>query len=214
MTEAELKAEIEGELRWERFVQSQATDQSLRQVFEQNREIFDGTQVRARHILLEVAVDDAKAVEQAKAKLTALKKQIEGTVAQELAKLPATTDNLARERERVKRMEDTFAAVAAKESACSSKSEGGDLGFFPRSGRMVEPFAQAAFSLKPLTISDVVVTEFGCHLILVTERRPGKQLKYEDVQEEVKMVFGDRLRETLVPQLRAKAKIKVNPPAK
>jgi peptidyl-prolyl cis-trans isomerase C len=210
LTEAELRSEIEGQLRWEAFVQAQATDKALRELFDKNHEIFDGTMVRARHILL--TADDPKAVEQGKAKLLAIKKQIEDTAVQGLTKLPATADALAREKERAKLTEDAFSAAAGKESACPSKSEGGDLGFFPRSGRMVEPFAQAAFALKLHQVSDVVATEFGLHLILVTDRKPGKQIKYEEVQEEVRMVFGDRLRDSLLPQLRAKAKVVITPP--
>ena len=210
LTEAELKTEIEGQLRWETFVQSQATDKVLRELFDSNREVFDGTTVRARHILL--TVDDPKAVDKAKAKALELRKQIEDIVAQGMAKLPATADALARERERVKLMENAFADVAGKASACPSRTEGGELGYFPRTGRMVEPFSFAAFHLKPGQMSDAVVTEFGVHLILVTDRKQGKQLKYEEVQEEVKMVFGDRLRETLLPQLRQKAKIEILTP--
>jgi parvulin-like peptidyl-prolyl isomerase len=190
-------------------VQAQATDTALRELFEQNREVFDGTQVRASHILL--TASDAKGLEAAKAKIVVLRKQIEDSVAQGLAKLPPTADALTRETERGKLTDKTFAAAAGKESVCPSKAEGGDLGYFPRTGRMVEPFAQAAFRLKLHQVSDPVVTEFGVHLILVTDRKQGKQLKYEEVQEEVKMVFGDRLRESLLPKLRAAAKIEVKP---
>jgi peptidyl-prolyl cis-trans isomerase C len=210
LTEAELKTEIEGQLRWEAFVQSQATDKALRDLFDLNREIFDGTTVRARHIL--ITVEDPKALDTAKGKILTLRKQIEDTVAQGVAKIPPTTDALAREREKAKFTEDAFSAVAAKESACPSRAEGGDLGYFPRTGRLVEPFAFAAFHLKPGAMSDAVVTDYGVHLILVTDRKQGKQLKYEEVQEEVKAVFGDRLRDTLLPQLRTKAKVEILAP--
>ena len=51
---------------------------------------------------------------------------------------------------------------------------------------MVEPFAKAAFTLPPYKVSDVVTTQFGHHLILVTERKPGKAVKYEEIKEDVK----------------------------
>jgi peptidyl-prolyl cis-trans isomerase C len=79
---------------------------------------------------------------------------------------------------------------------------------------MVEPFARAAFALKPYEMSDVVATKFGYHLILVTDRRPGRDTKYEDVKEVVKEVYSDRLRENLAGQLRPNAKIVITPAPK
>src|SRR6266496_3097150 len=96
---------------------------------------------------------------------------------------------------------DAFSAAASKESACPSKSAGGELGWFPRSGRMVEPFAKAAFALKPYEMSDVLTTEFGLHLILATDQKPGRDVQYEKLQEVVKEVFIDRMREALLAQL-------------
>ena len=72
---------------------------------------------------------------------------------------------------------------------------------------MVEPFAKAAFALKPYQMSDVVATKFGYHLILVTDRRAGKETKFDEVKEVVKDVYCDRLREELLAQLRSKAQI-------
>src|SRR5262249_15970589 len=146
--------------------------------------------MRARHILLVTGPNDAQGAQKAKAQILLLKQQIEQRVAQELAKVPPTMDNLAREKTRVRLVEDTFADVARKESACPSKAQGGDLGWFPRAGSMVEPFAQAAFALKPYEMSDVVTTRFGCHLILATDRRAGKETKFEDVKDVVKELYG------------------------
>jgi peptidyl-prolyl cis-trans isomerase C len=214
VTESELREKIAAELRWDKFSQTQANDKALRDLFDHNHDMFDGSLVSARHILLTPAPGDARGEEQAKAKLVGLKKQIEDEVARGLAKLPPQSDNLAREKARAKLIEDAFAAVATKESACPSKAQGGSLGYFPRAGYVVEPFAKAAFSLKPYTISDVISTQFGFHLILVTDRKPGKEVKFEDVKEEVKNVYIDRLRENLAIRLRPSAKITVNPAPK
>ncbi|GIW78924.1 MAG: hypothetical protein KatS3mg105_0731 [Gemmatales bacterium] len=212
LTEAELKQQIAAELQWEKYVDSQANDAVLRKLFNANRDVFNGSMVRARHILLTPKKEDAKSDEAEKARLLKLKAQIEAEVAKGLAKLPPGTDKLEREKQRAKLMEDAFAAVAAKESQCPSKSRGGELGFFPRAGAMVEPFASAAFALKPYELSDVVTTQFGHHLILVTERRPGKDITFEEAKPGVLDYFADQLRVSLIEQLRPKAKIVINDP--
>ncbi len=63
-----------------------------------------------------------------------------------------------------------FEAVAAEYSLCPSGANGGDLGFFGR-GQMVSEFENAAFDLSIGQISDPVRTNFGWHLILVTEKQ-------------------------------------------
>jgi parvulin-like peptidyl-prolyl isomerase len=158
--------------------------------------------------------NDPKAAAAAVAQLQAIKKGIEEQVAAGLAKLPATADALAREKARAALTDEAFAAAAKDKSACPSKAQGGDVGWFRRAGFMVEPFSKAAFALKPFQISEVVKTPFGYHLLLVVERRPGRDVKFEDVKEQARDVFCDRLHETTATQVRPKSRIVVNPPPK
>jgi peptidyl-prolyl cis-trans isomerase C len=213
LTEGELRYQIAGQLRWEKFATAQATDKALRDYFERNPDMFDGSMVRARHILLTPPAGNAEASAQAKAELAAIKRQVEDAAAKALASLPANADNLEREKARVAATDNTFADLARKKSACPSKVQGGDLGLFPRAGNMVEPFARAAFALKPYEMSDIVATQYGYHLILVTERRPGRPTKFEDIKDDVREVYSERLREVVVAQLRPVAKIVINSPA-
>ena len=67
-----------------------------------------------------------------------------------------------------------FAALAKTRSEGPSGPNGGDLGFFPRTGKMVEPFAAAAFALETGEVSGIVETQFGYHIIKVTERNEAK----------------------------------------
>ncbi len=64
----------------------------------------------------------------------------------------------------------SFEDAAKQFSKCPSAKDGGDLGFFKR-GVMVKEFEDAAFSVNVGEISEPVQTEFGWHLIKVTERR-------------------------------------------
>jgi peptidyl-prolyl cis-trans isomerase D len=65
-----------------------------------------------------------------------------------------------------------FAALAKKYSQDETNAQqGGDLDYFGR-GRMVAAFENAAFALKPGEISDLVKTEFGYHIIKLTDRKP------------------------------------------
>jgi peptidyl-prolyl cis-trans isomerase C len=211
LTEDILRAEMTADSRWEKYCSAQVTDTVLHQLFDKNLEMFDGTMVRARHILLTPPAGNDQAAEGAKQQLAGFKQQLEEQVAQGLAKLPEGTDNLNRERTRCRLLDEAFSALAHKESVCPSKEQGGDLGWFPRAGSMVEPFAKAAFALKPYMLSNVVVTQFGYHLILLTDRRPGKETKFDDVKEVVREVYCDRLRESLCAKLRPEAAISITP---
>lgn len=125
-------------------------------------------QVRASHILLKLEDKDEAAV----------RKQAEDLLAQ--AKGGAD-----------------FAQLATKFSEDEgTKDKGGDLDFFT-SGRMVPAFETAAFAMEPGQISDVVKTDFGFHIIKVTDKRGGvtqplaevqaqitEQLKWEKAQEQ------------------------------
>jgi peptidyl-prolyl cis-trans isomerase SurA len=65
---------------------------------------------------------------------------------------------------------ESFASLARSYSQCPSAESGGDLGYFS-SGDMVPEFEQAAFTLSPGEISDVVETNYGYHIIKCEDRR-------------------------------------------
>ncbi len=64
----------------------------------------------------------------------------------------------------------TFEKAAAEHSKCPSGAKGGDLGFFGK-GAMVPEFEQAAFTLDVGKVSEPVKTQFGWHLIVVTDKK-------------------------------------------
>ena len=78
-----------------------------------------------------------------------------------------------------------FAKVAkANSDDVVTAIKGGDLGFFSKD-QMVEPFAEKAFSLAPNTISDVVTTDYGYHIIMVTDRKEAGTLSFEQSKKDI-----------------------------
>ncbi len=63
-----------------------------------------------------------------------------------------------------------FEQAAAESSKCPSGARGGDLGFFGK-GQMVQEFEKTAFELPVGEVSQPVQTQFGWHLILVTDKK-------------------------------------------
>jgi len=77
-----------------------------------------------------------------------------------------------------------FAALAKEKSIGPSAPSGGDLGFFAR-GQMVKEFEDAAFSLEPGKISDVVQTQFGYHIIKCEEKKEEHSPTFEEAKEQI-----------------------------
>lgn len=78
-----------------------------------------------------------------------------------------------------------FPKLAEEFSDCPSSQRGGELGFFER-GRMVEAFEETAFSIDKGSVSNPVETQFGYHLIYVTDSREAGTYTFEEKKEEIK----------------------------
>lgn len=187
----EVRADMEQFLLWKKYITGIATDAALNKYIADNKEIFNGDQVRASHILVKVAPDATpEAKEAAKKKLLDIKQQI-GT-----GKV-------------------TFAEAANKFSEDEGNSEkvGGDLGFFYRKGQFIEPFAAAAFGLKKGQISEIVESPFGLHLIQLTERKDGQPQdpNNPNLRAAALDAFAQERQEQLVIEAKKKAKIDIKP---
>ena len=85
----------------------------------------------------------------------------------------------------VKKSPESFADVARKNSQDpGSAAAGGDLDFFARDA-MVKPFSDAAFVMNKGDISDVVESEFGYHIIKLTDIKAPKQRSFEEMKPEL-----------------------------
>lgn len=78
-----------------------------------------------------------------------------------------------------------FAELARQHSQDPGSAEkGGDLGFFGR-GMMVKPFEDSVFGLRENELSGLVQSEFGYHIIRLTEIKPGKLRSLADARSEI-----------------------------
>ena len=146
-------------------------------------EFVHGEQVRASHIL--ISANTLEIIQQLKAKNpnidpADMNTQVEATIASQKAKAEKV---LAQ----VKQNPDDFAKIAQKESDDKASAErGGELGFFPKEA-MVPEFANAAFSMKPNTVSEQLVqSPYGFHIIKVTDRMEAGSTPYVKVKDEIK----------------------------
>ena len=80
-----------------------------------------------------------------------------------------------------------FAEMAKEHSQCNSGSGGGGLGYQER-GYMPKEFDEVAFTIEKDTVSDVVETKFGYHIIKVTDKLPGGIAPYEEVRDFIKNI--------------------------
>ena len=169
--------------------QVQVKDPDLKNFFDQNKPRFrQDDSVHARHILIRAdAQADAATKAKAKSQADDLLKQI--------------------------RKGADFADLAKKFSQdTGSAQNGGDLPFFSK-GQMVAPFEQAAFALKVGQTSGVVETPFGYHIIQVMEAKPGRDLPFDEVKEQIREYLTGQQREAksqaFVDQIKAKGKIEI-----
>ena len=87
--------------------------------------------------------------------------------------------------ERLKKGEDFAELATAYSEDPSSAKKGGDLGYLQK-GKMVKPFEEAAFSLKPGQLSGIVETKFGYHIIKVEEHKEAGTKPFDEVKDSIK----------------------------
>jgi len=212
VTPAEYKKELTEELKLEKLVDMiktvKVTEADAKKYYNANESSFKyPDKVRASHIL--ISANPYEIRENLKLKNKNLSDdEIEKLVEEEMnAKLKEAEKVLAQ----VKKDPTSFKKLAKDLSDdTESAKQGGDLGFFA-SQEMVEPFSKAAFSMKPNTISEIVKTPYGYHIIMVTDRMAAGKDSFEDVKQEIMMKLEQDKKvevfENFVDDLKKNAKI-------
>lgn len=142
--------------------------------------------VRASHIL--IAANPVEMKEHLKSKNTSMtEEEINIKVQEEMLQRYQKAVSIEKQ---IKNTPEKFEAIARDESDDTvTAKNGGDIGFFAQKD-MVKPFADVAFKQKPNTISEVVQTPYGFHIIKVTDRKAAGQEPFLKVKEQLKQYLA------------------------
>ena len=161
------------------------TDEEMQKYYNEHKKDYYKDEVKASHILISTVDDNGKELSEAKKK-EAKKK------AEEVLKKAKSGEE--------------FSELAKEYSDDKGSAEnGGDLGYFTK-GQMVQPFEEAAFSLKPGEISGIVESEYGYHIIKVYDKID-EQLPFNDVKDEIKNILIEDKYVASIEDISKKAKV-------
>jgi peptidyl-prolyl cis-trans isomerase C len=164
------------------------SDADAKDFYDKNPDKFkEDEQVRASHILVRVDPNaDAKTKARAKTEIDSVLKQARGG--------------------------GDFAKLAQQHSQDGSAAQGGDLGYFPK-GQMVPEFDQVAFSLPVGRVSGIVTTQFGYHVIKVTDKKPARTIPLDEALPRIKGYLEQEKKQqaakTFIDGLKKKSKIEI-----
>ena len=220
VTSAQFKKDLSDEVKIQKLVDTlsvvSVSDKDAMDFYKKNADKFKNPdKVRASHILVSANQEELKAkiaaTEEGK-KMT--EAQLNAEVQKQMNEQKAKAQKLLAE---VKKDPKSFAKIAKENSDdTQSAQQGGDLGFFGKE-EMVEPFSKAAFSMKPNTISEVIQTPYGYHIILVTDRQKAGTEPFDKVKGDIKEYLTNqekvKVLQQFVDTLKNNAKIEYNDPS-
>ncbi|MFA6990116.1 MAG: peptidylprolyl isomerase [Candidatus Gastranaerophilaceae bacterium] len=194
MTVDQFKETVKNDLKVKALVNSLAvtkvSDGDVKRFYEKNRKskFTSPDSVRASHILISASEEDFRdKIKTEDPKLS--NEEVNQKVNEEMAKTKAKTEKILKEVNADPTKFDQYAKKYSEDF--SSAKNGGDLGFFGKED-MVKPFSDVAFKLKPDTISEIVKTQFGFHIIKVTDRKKAGVTPYSEVKGEIKKYLEDQ----------------------
>jgi len=165
-TPEKLTSSLRTMLQQQRWMKSQVKEQAIgdddaKKFYDSNQTEFQNPDtVKASHILFLVNKEDSEDVVKQK----------------QAAAVKAA--------ERAKKGEDFTKLAKELSEEPGAKESGGDLGFFSKD-RMVPEFAEASFKMAPGDISEPVRTQFGWHIIKVTDKKPAGTVPFDQVKEQI-----------------------------
>lgn len=158
--------------------------------------------VKASHILIAAAPEELRAKIQAENPRMSLP-EVNAKVNAAVDEARAKADKIYNQVKLVPERFDNFARQYSEDPTSAEK--GGDLGMFSKD-QMVPPFSKAAFNTLPGQISPLVQTQYGFHIIKVTDRKKAGVTPLAEVQKEIKQFLLDQQRMDVMQKLLAHAK--------
>lgn len=220
ISNANFKKDLKEEVKMKKLAKelgsSTVSDAEAKKFYNENIAKFKHPdKVRASHILISVNPQEIEEVVKSEPANKGLDETaIKAKVNEEIQAKEAKAKELLSE---AKKNPTQFAKLAKENSEdTATANKGGDLGFFAAK-EMVPEFSKAAFAMKPNTISDKLVkTQFGYHIIMVTDRSAAGQEPFEKVKPSIKAYLENQkqiaLIDKLTESLKKSAKIEyVNP---
>jgi len=163
VSEKEIRAQIQRGLAINQLLDTNVrtkitvTEEESKKFYNNNPNLFkQPEQVKASHILIKMAPNAEESIKiQARKKIETVQIKV--------------------------RQGEDFGLLAKANSEGPSAQREGDLGYFRR-GQMVKSFEDAAFALNVGKVSGIVETQFGYHLIKVTDKKLARTIPYKEVQ--------------------------------
>lgn len=214
ITSAQFKKDLQEEVKMKKLVgilsSAKVSEAQAQKFYNENLSKFKYPEkVRASHILISANPEELKEkVASDPANKGLGKAEIKALVDKEVAAKRADAEKVLAE---VKKDPSSFAKIASEISDDkASAKKGGDLGFFTKQ-EMVEPFSKVAFVQKPNTISGLVQSPYGFHIILVKDRMKAGQEPFAKVKGEIMAYLENqsqvKVLENLIDSLKKQAKI-------
>ena len=210
----EFKADLAEEIKMKKLAKelgnSDVTDAEAQKFYNENVAKFKyPDRVRASHILISANPAEIAEIVKSDPKNKELtEEQVQAKVTEEMNAKKAKADKLLAQA----KADTTQFAKLAKENSDDTTTavKGGDLGFFAAQ-EMVPEFSKAAFAMRPNSLSGVVQTQFGYHIIFVTDRMAAGQEPFEKVKNEIKGYLTNQkqlqLVDNLVESMKKNAKV-------
>ena len=174
-TSDDLRFQTKWQISWQRYLKNKLTDEFLESYFERSRRRFNGTEIKAAHLLIKLPANNSQAQEE--------------RINQQLLEV----------RQQVILKTVSWQEAVKAHSEAPTRLSGGSLGWITREGPMSPSFTNAAFQLSESEISLPVKTKFGFHLIRCESIRDSA-FGWKDVRTELEKNAARDLLQAIVKQ--------------